>query len=59
MPFYFGNIFLVFFFFFLQEYNPDLAHSISKKEKSGKGDKIKLTHVTPSVHNTQAGDRGR
>uniref|UniRef100_A0A8C7YK04 Protein kinase C and casein kinase substrate in neurons 1b n=1 Tax=Oryzias sinensis TaxID=183150 RepID=A0A8C7YK04_9TELE len=41
-----------------EEYNPDLAHSIAKKEKLGKGDKIKLTHVTPSVQHSQGGDRG-
>uniref|UniRef100_A0A3P9HH72 Protein kinase C and casein kinase substrate in neurons 1b n=1 Tax=Oryzias latipes TaxID=8090 RepID=A0A3P9HH72_ORYLA len=41
-----------------EEYNPDLAHSIAKKEKLGKGDKIKLTNVTPSVQHSQGGDRG-
>ncbi|XP_029948032.1 protein kinase C and casein kinase substrate in neurons protein 1 [Salarias fasciatus] len=42
-----------------EEYNPDLAHHISKKEKSRKGtDGIMLTHVTSAVDHAQAGDRG-
>lgn len=39
-----------------EEYNPDLVHNISKKEKSKKGnDGVMLTHVTATEH---AGDRG-
>lgn len=42
-----------------EEYNPDLTHHISKKEKSKKGgDGIMLTNVTTAVDHAQAGDRG-
>ncbi|CAN9511923.1 unnamed protein product [Ophioblennius macclurei] len=42
-----------------EEYNPDLAHHISKKEKLRKGtDGIMLTHVTTAVDHAQASDRG-
>ncbi|XP_072540969.1 protein kinase C and casein kinase substrate in neurons protein 1 [Salminus brasiliensis] len=44
-----------------EEYNPDLSHSINKKEKVKKNhDGVTLTHVTPSGdHATpQTGDRG-
>lgn len=42
----------------LQEYNPDLVHNISKKEKSKKAnDGVMLTQVTAPVDPT--GDRGR
>ncbi|XP_047438943.1 protein kinase C and casein kinase substrate in neurons protein 1 [Mugil cephalus] len=41
-----------------EEYNPDLTHHISKKEKTKKGsDGITLTHVMPAVENVSAGDR--
>lgn len=44
----------------LQEYNPDLTHNISKKEKSKKAnDGVMLTNVTTAVDHAQAGDRGR
>ncbi|XP_053172730.1 protein kinase C and casein kinase substrate in neurons protein 1 isoform X2 [Scomber japonicus] len=43
-----------------EEYNPDLTHSISKKEKSKKSsDGVMLTHVTTAVEHAQSGDRGR
>ncbi|XP_077386061.1 protein kinase C and casein kinase substrate in neurons protein 1 [Festucalex cinctus] len=42
-----------------EEYNPDLTHSITKKEKSKKGsDSIMLTNVTATVDRAQAGDEG-
>ncbi|XP_026202727.1 protein kinase C and casein kinase substrate in neurons protein 1 isoform X1 [Anabas testudineus] len=42
-----------------EEYNPDLAHSITKKEKSKKGsDGVMLTNVTTAVETAQTGDRG-
>ncbi|XP_041837218.1 protein kinase C and casein kinase substrate in neurons protein 1 isoform X2 [Melanotaenia boesemani] len=42
-----------------EEYNPELTHNISKKDKSKKGnDGIVLTHVTTGVDHAQAGDRG-
>ncbi|XP_071349197.1 protein kinase C and casein kinase substrate in neurons protein 1 [Trachinotus anak] len=42
-----------------EEYNPDLTHSITKKEKSKKGiDGVMLTNVTTTVDHAQAGDRG-
>ncbi|XP_008277838.1 protein kinase C and casein kinase substrate in neurons protein 1 [Stegastes partitus] len=41
-----------------EEYNPDLSHNISKREKSKKGDGVMLTHVTTAGDNAQAGDRG-
>ncbi|KAG7226766.1 hypothetical protein INR49_014115 [Caranx melampygus] len=42
-----------------EEYNPDLTHSITKKERSKKGnDGVMLTHVTTGVDHAQAGDRG-
>lgn len=42
-----------------EEYNPDLAHSITKKEKSKKSsDSVTLTNVTQGVNHAQAGDRG-
>ncbi|XP_023266048.1 protein kinase C and casein kinase substrate in neurons protein 1-like isoform X2 [Seriola lalandi dorsalis] len=42
-----------------EEYNPELTHSISKKEKSKKGsDGVMLTNVTTAVDHAQAGDRG-
>lgn len=42
-----------------EEYNPDLAHSITKKEKSKKGsDGVTLTNVSQGVNHAQAGDRG-
>ncbi|XP_053296305.1 protein kinase C and casein kinase substrate in neurons protein 1 [Pleuronectes platessa] len=42
-----------------EEYNPELSHSISKKEKSKKGsDGIMLTNVSSSVDQVQAGDSG-
>ncbi|XP_053172729.1 protein kinase C and casein kinase substrate in neurons protein 1 isoform X1 [Scomber japonicus] len=42
-----------------EEYNPDLTHSISKKEKSKKSsDGVMLTHVTTAVEHAQSGDRG-
>ncbi|KAM7402501.1 hypothetical protein PAMP_017733 [Pampus punctatissimus] len=41
-----------------EEYNPDITHSISKKEKSKKNsDGVMLTNVT-TTENTQALDRG-
>lgn len=41
-----------------EEYNPELTHSISKKEKSKKNhDGVMLTHVA-AVDQTQSGDRG-
>ncbi|XP_028303494.1 protein kinase C and casein kinase substrate in neurons protein 1 [Gouania willdenowi] len=41
-----------------EEYNPDLTHHITKKEKSKKvNDSITLTHVTTTDH-PQAGDTG-
>lgn len=44
----------------LQEYNPDLTHNISKKERLRKGaDGIMLTNVTTAVDHAQAGERGR
>lgn len=50
--------FHLFPFCFLQEYNPDLVHNISKKEKSKKGnDVVMLTHVTTA--GDHAVDRGR
>ncbi|XP_033821817.1 protein kinase C and casein kinase substrate in neurons protein 1 [Periophthalmus magnuspinnatus] len=42
-----------------EEYNPDLTHSITKKEKSKKGtDGVTLTNVSHGVNHAQAGDRG-
>ncbi|KAK2915367.1 protein kinase C and casein kinase substrate in neurons protein 1 [Channa argus] len=42
-----------------EEYNPDLAHNITKKEKSKKSsDGVTLTNVTTAVDQAQAGDRG-
>ncbi|XP_060925144.1 protein kinase C and casein kinase substrate in neurons protein 1 [Limanda limanda] len=42
-----------------EEYNPELSHSISKKEKSKKGsDGIMLTNVTTGVDQVPAGDSG-
>uniref|UniRef100_A0A8C4E2C0 Protein kinase C and casein kinase substrate in neurons 1b n=1 Tax=Dicentrarchus labrax TaxID=13489 RepID=A0A8C4E2C0_DICLA len=42
-----------------EEYNPDLTHNISKKEKSKKGsDGVMLTNVTTAVDHAQSGDRG-
>lgn len=42
-----------------EEYNPDLTHSISKKEKSKKSsDGVTLTNVSTPVDHAQAGDRG-
>lgn len=42
-----------------EEYNPDLAHSITKKEKSKKSsDGVTLTNVSQGVNHAQAGDRG-
>lgn len=42
-----------------EEYNPDLTHNISKKEKSKKAnDGVMLTNVTAAVDHAQAGDRG-
>ncbi|XP_076003402.1 protein kinase C and casein kinase substrate in neurons protein 1 [Genypterus blacodes] len=42
-----------------EEYNPDLSHNISKKEKSKKGtDGVMLTHVTSTGDQAQSGDRG-
>ncbi|TDH13691.1 hypothetical protein EPR50_G00035990 [Perca flavescens] len=42
-----------------EEYNPDLTHNITKKEKSKKGsDGVLLTNVTTAVDHAQAGDRG-
>ncbi|KAM3621424.1 uncharacterized protein V6R79_011003 [Siganus canaliculatus] len=41
-----------------EEFNPDLTHNISKKEKYKKGsDGVTLTHVS-SVDHSQTGDRG-
>ncbi|XP_054473324.1 protein kinase C and casein kinase substrate in neurons protein 1 [Anoplopoma fimbria] len=42
-----------------EEYNPELTHNISKKEKSKKGsDGVMLTHVTSAVDHAQAEDQG-
>ncbi|XP_077459143.1 protein kinase C and casein kinase substrate in neurons protein 1-like isoform X2 [Stigmatopora argus] len=42
-----------------EEYNPDLSHNITKREKSKKGsDSIMLTNVTTAVDRAQAGDQG-
>ncbi|KAL3058225.1 protein kinase C and casein kinase substrate in neurons protein 1 [Trematomus bernacchii] len=42
-----------------EEYNPDLTHNISKKEKLKKSsDGVMLTHVTTAVNHAQAEDRG-
>lgn len=42
-----------------EEYNPDLAHSITKKEKSKKvNDGVTLTNLSQGVNHAQAGDRG-
>ncbi|TNN77981.1 Protein kinase C and casein kinase substrate in neurons protein 1 [Liparis tanakae] len=42
-----------------EEYNPELTHHISKKEKSKKGaDGVMLTNITTGVDQAQAGDRG-
>uniref|UniRef100_A0A8C3A3L6 Protein kinase C and casein kinase substrate in neurons 1b n=1 Tax=Cyclopterus lumpus TaxID=8103 RepID=A0A8C3A3L6_CYCLU len=42
-----------------EEYNADLSHNISKKEKSKKGcDGVMLTNITTAVEQAQAGDRG-
>ncbi|XP_045884433.1 protein kinase C and casein kinase substrate in neurons protein 1 [Micropterus dolomieu] len=42
-----------------EEYNPDLTHSIAKKEKSKKSnDGVMLTNVTAAVDHAQTGDRG-
>ncbi|TKS70744.1 Protein kinase C and casein kinase substrate in neurons protein 1 [Collichthys lucidus] len=42
-----------------EEYNPDLTHHISKKEKSKKSsDGVMLTNVNTVVDHAQAGDRG-
>ncbi|KAK5872074.1 hypothetical protein PBY51_012806 [Eleginops maclovinus] len=42
-----------------EEYNPDLTHNISKKEKSKKSsDGVMLTNVTTAVNNAQAEDQG-
>ncbi|XP_039971500.1 protein kinase C and casein kinase substrate in neurons protein 1 [Xiphias gladius] len=42
-----------------EEYNSDLSHSISKKEKSKKSsDGVMLTNITTAVDHAQAGDRG-
>ncbi|MBN3319767.1 PACN1 protein, partial [Atractosteus spatula] len=44
-----------------EEYNPDLTHTITKREKVKKPNEgVTLTNVTPGVeHVAQAGDRGR
>lgn len=43
-----------------QEYNHDLSHNISKKEKSKKSsDGVMLTNVSSAVDHAQTGDRGR
>lgn len=44
-----------------QEYNPDLTHTITKKEKVKKTNEgVTLTNVTPGGDQlAQAGDRGR
>lgn len=39
-----------------EEYNPDLAHSISKKSKKG-SDGVTLTNISQGVNHAQAGDR--
>ncbi|CAJ1050223.1 protein kinase C and casein kinase substrate in neurons protein 1-like isoform X1 [Xyrichtys novacula] len=42
-----------------EEYNPDLSHKISNKEKSKKNSEgVTLTHVTTAVEHAQAEDRG-
>lgn len=42
-----------------EEYNPDLAHSITKKEKSKKvNDGVTLTNVSQGVSHAQTSDRG-
>ncbi|XP_073324894.1 protein kinase C and casein kinase substrate in neurons protein 1 [Pagrus major] len=42
-----------------EEYNHDLSHNISKKEKSKKSsDGVMLTNVSSAVDHAQAGDRG-
>ncbi|KAM4613531.1 protein kinase C and casein kinase substrate in neurons protein 1 isoform 2-T2 [Polymixia lowei] len=42
-----------------EEYNPDLSHNISKREKVKKAsDGVTLTNVTAVVDHAQAGDRG-
>ncbi|XP_041813748.1 protein kinase C and casein kinase substrate in neurons protein 1 isoform X2 [Chelmon rostratus] len=41
-----------------EEYNPDLTHNITKKEKAKKGDGVMLTNITTAVDYAQAGDRG-
>lgn len=42
-----------------EEYNPDLTHNISKREKSKKGnDGVMLTNISAAVDQAQAGDRG-
>ncbi|XP_023127901.1 protein kinase C and casein kinase substrate in neurons protein 1 [Amphiprion ocellaris] len=41
-----------------EEYNPDLTHSITKKDKSKKADGVMLTHVSTAGDNAQAGDQG-
>ncbi|XP_055016842.1 protein kinase C and casein kinase substrate in neurons protein 1 [Boleophthalmus pectinirostris] len=41
-----------------EEYNPDLVHSITKKEKSRKNDGVTLTNISHGVNHAQAGDRG-
>ncbi|KAM9361550.1 protein kinase C and casein kinase substrate in neurons protein 1 [Symphorus nematophorus] len=41
-----------------EEYNPDLTHNISKKEKSKKSDGVMLTNMTTAVDHAQSGDRG-
>lgn len=44
----------------LQEYNPDLSHNISKKERSKKGsDGVMLTNVMPAVDHCPSGDQQR
>ncbi|XP_034021524.1 protein kinase C and casein kinase substrate in neurons protein 1 isoform X2 [Thalassophryne amazonica] len=43
----------------VEEFNPELCHSISKKEKSKKGnDGVTLTHITTGVDQAQTADRG-
>ncbi|KAF7207658.1 protein kinase C and casein kinase substrate in neurons protein 1 isoform X1 [Nothobranchius furzeri] len=41
-----------------EEYNPDLSHNISKKEKKKLNDDVMLTNVKTAVGNPQSGDRG-
>lgn len=42
-----------------QEWNPDLTHTIARKEKMKKGEGVTLTNVSSGETGASAGERGR